>query len=86
VFDLSNCGYHLGDQKIAAIAEKIVKLDVAIAKQFFDTERPGANVGTRTRLLSTGWRWSGHYPSGSVVAKKSAGVRALALREKVLFS
>jgi hypothetical protein len=32
---LDNCGsYHLGDQDISAIAEKIAKLDVAIAKQF----------------------------------------------------
>jgi hypothetical protein len=37
---LDNCGYHLGDQKIAAIAEKITKLDVAIAKRFSEPSEP----------------------------------------------
>jgi hypothetical protein len=33
-------GYHLGDQDISAIAEKIAKLDVAIAKQFSAQSEP----------------------------------------------
>jgi hypothetical protein len=38
---LDNCGcYHLGDQDICAIAEKIAKLDVAIAKQFSAPSEP----------------------------------------------
>jgi hypothetical protein len=37
---LDNCGYHLGDQDISAIAEKIAKLDVAIAKQFSAPSEP----------------------------------------------
>jgi hypothetical protein len=38
---LDNCGcYHLGDQDISFIAEKIAKLDVAIAKQFSEPSEP----------------------------------------------
>src|SRR5258706_15990350 len=37
---LDNCGYHLGDQDISAIAEKIAKLDGAIAKQFSAPSEP----------------------------------------------
>jgi hypothetical protein len=37
---LSNCGYHLGDQNIAAIAEKIAKLDAAIARKFSEPSEP----------------------------------------------
>jgi hypothetical protein len=37
---LDNCGYHLGDQAISAIAEKIAKLDVAIARQFSEPSEP----------------------------------------------
>jgi hypothetical protein len=37
---LDNCGYHLGDQDITAIAGKIAQLDAAIAKQFSEPSEP----------------------------------------------
>jgi hypothetical protein len=50
---LSNCGYHLGDQDIASIAQKIAKLDVVEAKQLSTPSDPAIRR-TKTRLLSTG--------------------------------
>jgi hypothetical protein len=37
---LDNCGYHLGDQDISAIADEISELDAAIAKQFSTPSEP----------------------------------------------
>jgi hypothetical protein len=56
---LSNCGYHLGDQNIAAIAEKIAKLDITIAKQFSEPSEP-APTSAQERDF-----YPGHCRSGS---------------------